>query len=121
MLQLERVYLLAHAGETRDLAVRVGKPEVVSQREVTVLAEILWPEGTWSLRVGGSDMFQAVLLAMQAIAINLYTSAAHSERRLSFPGQRGGYGLPLMPGVTDLYEGDDIATFVTGHWSTTTR
>lgn len=57
--------------------------------------EIGWPEGVSASEARGADSVQALLLAMQDIAIHLYASKHHKSGRLYWerPGQ--GYGLPM--------------------------
>ncbi|MFN3855598.1 MAG: DUF6968 family protein [Phreatobacter sp.] len=70
--------------------------------------EIGWPEGVIAGEVFGVDALQAVHLAMQRIAIDLYMSPWHRAGRLSWPGQGKGYGFPMARNGRDLLVGDDL-------------
>lgn len=69
--------------------------------------EIGWPERMRRGKGYGIDSVQALLIAMQCIGVELYSSEAHEGGRLKWDRPRGGYGFPLHSGISDLYEGDD--------------
>jgi hypothetical protein len=69
--------------------------------------EIGWPGRTRRGKGYGIDSVQALLIAMQCIGIELYSSEAHEAGQLKWERSRGGYGFPLHSGIRDLYEGDD--------------
>lgn len=66
-----------------------------------------WPDGLRESAAWGTDALQALHLAMQKIAADLYGSDAHREGRLSWPGQAAGYGFPMAKGGRDLLVGFD--------------
>jgi hypothetical protein len=69
--------------------------------------EIGWPDAVRESAAWGADALQALHLAMQKIAVDLYGSDAHREGRLSWPGQGVGYGFPMPKGGRDLLVGFD--------------
>lgn len=73
--------------------------------------EIGWPGKPRIYHAVGQDAVQALLLAMQQVGIELYTSAQHNAGTLvlDVPGQ--GYGFPVPPNMRDLLIGDDQTSF----------
>lgn len=69
--------------------------------------EIGWPTGSRKSYAVGIDSIQSVLLAIQKIGIELYTSDAHKAGKLAWLEEGAGYGFPLPSNVRDLYDGDD--------------
>lgn len=69
--------------------------------------EIGWPRRTRTSTAWGFDALQAVRLAMQKIASELYASAYHKQGRLAWLGQGGGYGFPITKNGRDLLVGYD--------------
>jgi hypothetical protein len=69
--------------------------------------EIGWPDRRRRGKANGIDAVQALLIAMQMVGIELYTSEAHKSGNLKLDEPGGGYGFPLSYGVRDLYEGRD--------------
>ena len=69
--------------------------------------EIGWPDRPKRGTANGIDSIQALLIAMQMVGIELYTSGAHKSGRLKLDEPGGGYGFPLSYGVRELYEGRD--------------
>ncbi len=69
--------------------------------------EIGWPDKTKVGRGYGLDAVQALLIALQTIGIQLYTSAAHKQGKLKLDEPHGGYGFPPNAAMRELYEGLD--------------
>jgi|SRR5580700_7750835 hypothetical protein len=88
------------------VAVRIFAPQP-DQSEWSCAYEIDWPEGTRKFAILGFDSMQALLLALQMVGTEIYTSDYHKLRNLSWdkPGQ--GYGFPVAHSIRDLLEGDD--------------
>ena len=55
----------------------------------------------------GIDAVQALILALNIVAVRLYTSDAHREQRLFREAVGDGYGFPLPANVRDLAQGAD--------------
>ena len=69
-----------------------------------------WPEGERTAIVRGFDAVQALYLAMQRIAMELYGSTHHAAGALSWVEPDGGYGFPMAKaGYQDLVGEDRIA------------
>ncbi len=73
--------------------------------------EIDWPEGPRRSNAHGADALQALVLALQKIGTELYTSVHHRSGALSGSSPVGGYGFPVPPILRDLLAGDDVAAF----------
>lgn len=93
-------------GVRHDVAVRVFPPQP-DDRSWACRYEIDWPHRP---RVGagyGIDGVQALVIAMQKIAIELYTSSYHKAGTLLFDKPGNGYGFPIMKNARDMLVGDD--------------
>lgn len=69
--------------------------------------DIGWPRKPRVSTVWGIDALQAVHLAMQKIASELYASPYHKRGLLSWRGQGAGYGFPITKNARDLLVGYD--------------
>lgn len=105
MIIAERaIRLKTSAGET-IVPVRIHQP-VLSKRAWSCTFEIGWPRGTDVSHAMGADGVQALKLAMEKIAVQLYASPYHKAGAISW-AQGGGYGFPLPRSARDLAIGDD--------------
>jgi hypothetical protein len=73
--------------------------------------EIGWPEGVKVREAWGSDSFQAIISALQAIGSDTYTSANHQTGQLSFREAGNGYGFPVLVNLRDVMTRDDAKYF----------
>lgn len=107
---------------TRELKIRNGAadvavpisifaPEPSGHGDWLCRFEIGWPGKTRVMNVGGIDAMQALLLAMQIIGAELYTSADHQAGRLYWDEPGRGYGFPVPSSIRDLLQGDDKRFF----------
>ena len=102
---------------TRMLKVRGGSAE--AQVPITLFVptqsngawscayEIGWPSGKVESAAWGFDSVQAIILALQKIGSDLYTSSYHKSGKLSWEAVDKGYGFPLPNNIRDLLVGDD--------------
>jgi hypothetical protein len=97
---------LKRAGRVVDVIVDLG-PVVQASSEWTCSYRIAWPDGPKTGRASGLDAPQAIYLAMQFVAAQLYMSAAHQRGELYWDKPGNGYGYPLPVGSRDLAVGDD--------------
>ena len=59
----------------------------------------------WML--GGSTLAQAIVLALQLIGAEIYSSSYHQSGNLFWDAPGKGYGFPVVPTYRDLLQGDD--------------
>jgi uncharacterized protein DUF6968 len=102
----ERLLNLKEGGRTVEVPVRILAPEREKQAW-SCRYEILWPDGTRIATARGIDSAQAILVALQMIGAELYTSDHHKAGRLMFDEPGRGYGFPLVQNLRDLLIGDD--------------
>jgi hypothetical protein len=69
--------------------------------------EIGWPDGNVERWGTGVDAVQALLIALQMIGVEIYTSQYHESGRLRWLTAGGGYGFPVSANARDLLSGDD--------------
>jgi hypothetical protein len=73
--------------------------------------EIDWPQGTRKFAAHGLDSMQALILALNMIGSEIYTSEYHKAGDLSSDASRKGYGFPVPQNLRDLLQGDDAKYF----------
>jgi len=88
------------------IAINIHKPE--KQEKVWACRyEIAWPEGARTFEAIGLDALQALVLALQMIGAEIYSSAYHREGRLRAYDSEKGYGFPVAAPLRDLLVGAD--------------
>ena len=89
-----------------EIPIRLYAPEKTGT-EWRCRFEIGWPEGKAERWGAGIDAVQALVIALQMIGVEIYTSRHREARSLQWlaPGQ--GYGFPVSNNARDLLEGDD--------------
>ncbi len=107
----ERLLKISPSDTTLDVVVRIYAPEKQSGNSWSCVYEIDWPEQPKKMTVWGADSMQTIVLALQMIGADLYTSNYHKAGELSFERPGGGYGFPVGRGMRDLLEGDDAKFF----------
>jgi hypothetical protein len=88
----------------RDVIVYMGKPRELSRLTVECQYQIVGI-GDEKIRHGmGMDDIQAIWLALNAIATDLYTSTEAKNGTLSWEGAstKGNFGLPVPDIISDL-------------------
>jgi hypothetical protein len=102
-----------------ELQTRQGRVEVPIHIDVPEMSggswrcryEIGWPGGAKTMTAWGVDSVQAIVLALQMIGTDLYTSGHHKAGELSSGEGEGGYGFPVPANLRDLLTGDDAKYF----------
>jgi len=89
-----------------EVAIRLFKPEE-SDGHWICQYEIDWPGRKQSGFAAGIDSIQALLLALQKIGVDIYTSGYHETGSLKFAPTQG-YGFPVTRNLRDLLIGDDV-------------
>jgi hypothetical protein len=104
-----RTLTIVQQGRRTPVPVVIHQPQQ-HPRHWECAFEIGWPVGTLQFNAKGADGMQAVYLAMQAIAIRLYSSPYHAAGELVWDKPGDGYGFPMpKPGYPDLIGEDRIA------------
>ena len=106
MLIATRHLVVRTDGREVTMEIRLFKPELDGEAS-SCRYEIDWPSGTKSSRAAGVDDIQAILLTLQKIGIELYTSAYHKNGELEWLTAGSGYGFPVTSNVRDLLVGED--------------
>jgi hypothetical protein len=106
MVILHRLLKLQVEGREIDVPVRIHLP-VDNGDSWHCEYEIAWPNKPRKTKIHGIDSVQSLLLALQTIAVELYSSEAHKSGKLKWEKPGDGYGFPLHPATRDLHEGDD--------------
>ena len=73
--------------------------------------EIGWPEGKETITAWGQDSVQALVVALQMIGAEIYSSTYHKSGDLRLDAPGNGYGFPVVSSIRDLLEGDDAKYF----------
>jgi uncharacterized protein DUF6968 len=90
-----------------DIPVRIFMPEA-DNGSWRCAYEIDWPNGKRSSAAVGVDSVQVLLIALQKIGIEIYTSDYHRQGQLVWFEANQGYGFPVTRNVRDLLVGDDL-------------
>ena len=108
MVILQRNLKAIMNGESVDIPVKVYLPvQEQGGDDFKCDYEIGWPTQTRRFHAYGVDSIQSLLLALQMIAIELYTSDLHKLGQLAWLKPNDGYGFPLPKEDRDLYVGLD--------------
>jgi len=110
MIVIKRSLTYNTATASVDVTIAVHIPQHGKQ-DWSCAYDIAWPDGVRRGFGYGIDSTQALLLALQAIGTDIYTSDYHRSGRLSWeqPGQ--GYGFPVPPTIRDLLVGEDARLY----------
>lgn len=106
MIVATRTLRLAAPGRQHEVVIGIHAP-VRSGLAWSCSFEIAWPQGTDTSHAMGTDAVQALRLAMEKIAGQLYATEHHKQGRLIWQQAGQGYGFPLHPASRDLAVGDD--------------
>jgi hypothetical protein len=107
MLIVSRILKLRSAEGEAEIPIRVFAPERESEGAWGCRYEIDWPEGRHQMTIWGFDAVQAIVLALQTIGAEIYTSDYHESGNLFWDEPGKGYGFPVVPTLRDLLQGDD--------------
>jgi hypothetical protein len=106
-----RTLTLREGAAETAIPVRLFAPQQEESGDWSCRYEIDWPEGKRTRAVWGSDSFQAIILTLQAIGTDIYTSAYHKSGDLFFGRPGEGYGFPVPITLRDLLIGNDAKYF----------
>ena len=109
MIIATRQLLLAQGESEVPVPIHLHAP-VEGDRCWDCSIEVGWPEGTRQLKVSAFDGVQALYLALQRIALELYSSPHHAAGNLRWDKPGSGYGFPMpKAGYEDLVGEDRLA------------
>jgi hypothetical protein len=106
LIAFRQLTLRTNAG-TLHIPIRIFAPEQEEPGVCGCVYEVGWPEGDRKVTAYGFDSTQAILIAMQMVGSEIYTSDYHKSGRLFWRKPGNGYGFPVAPTLRDLLEGDD--------------
>ena len=98
---------LRDGDEIVPIPVRIFAPEREKSGSWSCRYEIDWPDKKKKMTAGGYDSVQALLVALQMIGSELYTTNYHKAGNLFWGKPGDGYGFPVAPSIRDLLQGDD--------------
>jgi hypothetical protein len=107
MVIAQRRLVISDPAGDKDVLIRLYQPEG-QDGAWSCRYEIDWPGRARSSYAGGADSMQALMLALQKIGIEIYTSSYHESGSLKWTEPNRGYGFPVGFNVRDLLIGDDL-------------
>jgi hypothetical protein len=102
-----RTLTLRDGSKDVSIPIHIFAPKEEKVRAWSCHYEIDWPEGKEAREAWGSDAIQAILLALQAIGSDIYTSTYHKSGNLFYEVPGRGYGFPVPVSLRQLLVGDD--------------
>ena len=102
-----RLLMLRNGNSEVQIPIRIFAPEKTTHGSWSCRYEIDWPDKKHALDVGGFDSAQAIVLALQLIGAEIYSSSYHQSGNLFWDAPGKGYGFPVVPTYRDLLQGDD--------------
>lgn len=102
-----RILKLREMDRDIDVAVKIFLPQEMPDQAWSCRYEIDWPDRPSSKEIYGVDAAQALIIALQIIGVELYTSEHHKSGKLFFDKPGNGYGFPPSASIHDLLQGDD--------------
>lgn len=110
MIILNRTLVYTSSDKNFNVNITVSLP-IRGKRDWSCAYEITWPDKPRRGFGYGIDSAQAMILALQAIGTDLYTSDYHRSGQLRWGAPGSGYGFPVPSTIRDLLIGDDAAAF----------
>jgi Domain of unknown function (DUF6968) len=107
MLIASRVLTLQDRSDKIRIPIRIFAPEESQNGSWLCRYEIDWPGEEHKMEIGGFDSAQALVLALQTIGAEIYSSNYHRSGKLYLDKPGAGYGFPVVPTLRDLLQGDD--------------
>ena len=106
MIVASRVLSLNDASKTQIL-IEIFAPTKHEDGTWSCLYEIGWPDGRRSFEGWGEDSAQALVMALEMVGAELYSSAYHQSGQLMWDKLGSGYGFPVLSNLRDSLVGDD--------------
>jgi hypothetical protein len=111
MLVATRTLTLRTRDVDKEIPIRIFAPVQQDGGGWLCRFEIDWPDRRKIMEAGGADSIQALLIALQIISANIYTSTYHESGDLFWDAPGKGYGFPVPSNLRDLLVGDDAKYF----------
>ena len=102
-----RTLTLRDGDHNVDIPIHIFAPKEQKPRAWSCHYEIGWPEGKEARDAWGCDSTQAIVLTLQAIGADIYTSTYHKSGNLFHEVPGRGYGFPVPASLRDILVGDD--------------
>jgi uncharacterized protein DUF6968 len=106
MIVATRTIFIQVDGRKQPVVIDIYPPEQ-GDRSWNCSYRIDWPEKPRIAMAHGQDGVQALLIAMQKIGIELYSSSYHLAGNLMLERPGSGYGFPVPRTMRDMLVGDD--------------
>ena len=99
-------------GDTlRKIPIRLFSPLRLGSGTWTCRYEVGWPDRPSVNEGSGVDAIQAIIVALQMVGAEIYTSNYHEAGMLYLDAAGHGYGFPVPHAIRDLLVGDDKKYF----------
>lgn len=108
MMVASRVLTLRKGREEIKIPINIFAPLRSENGNWFCHYEIDWPDKKSDGSVGGYDSAQALVLTLQIIGAEIYSSAYHKSGNLFWDKPGNGYGFPVAPTLRDLLQGEDV-------------
>ena len=106
MIIARRTLTLRQQGQDHPVEVTLAAPRFETGCWLCAY-EIHWPSGPRRFYGAGADSMQALVIAMQMVSAELYTSAPGKAGELFFDTPGTGFGFPAPPSMRDLLTEED--------------
>lgn len=90
-----------------QIPVRLYAPQLESTGAWGCRIEIEWHDKMSTKTIFSFDSMQAIVLALQCIGAEIYSSGYHESGQLFSDKPGNGYGFPVVPTYRNLLQGDD--------------
>jgi hypothetical protein len=107
MLIASRALKLRSGNNEKTIPVRIFAPKQAATGSWFCRYEIDWPGEHHKMDIGGADSVQALVLTMQTIGAEIYSSNYHKSGMLYVDAPETGYGFPVAPTLRHLLQGGD--------------
>ena len=104
-----KLYFMGPPG--KFIEIRIFAPESELSGSWSCRYEIDWPDRPRSMTAWGKDTVQALVIALNMIGSEIYTSEYHKAGELYFEKRGDGFGFPVPANLRDLLEGADAEYF----------
>lgn len=111
MIIAARVLTLCNGNSEIKIPIRISAPVQAADGAWFCHYEVDWPDAKSAKDIGGFDSMQALVLALQTIGAEIYSSSYHEAGQLSWDKPGKGYGFPVVSTLRDLLQGDDAKYF----------